>query len=605
MVNAKTIKAAAIFVVILFALSFQSLYSVVSILNKSCFLSFEQNDWNGAIVFPLKECISAGIISIVVPQLLKEAFKQDPHFQEDCKSGKIALFASTFKTAGNDVPHLIVIIPESLEQLGLKISAEEKQKVALEVGISSVETKYGFKNLELINPEFVAATVDSAKAFDETEIKNVLSNFPNIINISLPQHPTRFYLAGHGVVGFSIAGVPINYFDFLLADFSAINTEFIYIYTCYAFGNISRIQRGVEDIVTKQIEERKKSKAAPFPGIDYAIVIQSTADVQTFGGVGNVKLMLTKLDKFLEKPVWALEFGPGVKKPKITISDVVAALGTLETGKSSAMPSIRMPGRNNFFRPIKVDSVEIITASKLIELGVEKASKLVEESESADKNSAQEAKKKLAGPLGIEIFIKPDISFVQIFPIDLFDFTFVFPEGSPAQFISKLSGQGQHYIGSVVDDTFSYIENFISDRFINIFTLSPYKAERCWFIKSVDLPFSKTHIKKLVIRLFGHENEKEQFYGYVYINEKGEYVLGTSGAQEHKMSKRSFEATIRSWFKRTIPSHETLKEAIGSAAVTTEEKAQLEKTAGGAQTVKLLERFARTPQDLFNMFMAD
>ena len=47
-----------------------------TIIMKSCYLSFEQNDWNGAIVEYLWNHLDEKIISIVAPQLLKKLFKK-------------------------------------------------------------------------------------------------------------------------------------------------------------------------------------------------------------------------------------------------------------------------------------------------------------------------------------------------------------------------------------------------------------------------------------------------------------------------------------------------------------------------------------------------
>ena len=109
------------------------LWAKLTISHKSSFLSFERNDWNGGVAKPLYECLFEKIICIVVPQLLQECFKRHKDIEQYCKAGKITLFSS------RDTPQLIVIIPASLEELGIKIPESEKQKVTPQVDISSVE----------------------------------------------------------------------------------------------------------------------------------------------------------------------------------------------------------------------------------------------------------------------------------------------------------------------------------------------------------------------------------------------------------------------------------------------------------------------------------
>ena len=462
MVKARTIKSALVFITISLALNFQSLYSMDLISNKSCFLSFEQNDWGGVICYDLSICISRSIICIVAPQLLKELFKTNPGFQKQFAAGKLTCLVSKSRLS-DGTPQLVVIMPASLEELGIKIPESEKQKAEPAVGISALEDKYGFRNLNLLNPEFVAPIIEKAAQVESDEFKKIL-NFPNIINSGLPNHPTRFYLDGHGNIGL-VAGLPMNLFGDFLADLTKIGTEFIYILSCYAAGNTPEIQSALANIINKQIEESKKLKTASVHGIDYAIVIQATTDVSTCD-VGDIKTMFTQLDEFLKNPVWVLEFGSEVKRPKITIADVIATLG-VKIGHS--LPSIRMPGKTQFFRSVNIGNMEIITESRLIELGVEKTLKLISESKSRVKNIAHAARKKLKGNLDIEILIKPDIEFIQIFPMDLLDFAFVLHQRS--KFISKLSGQGQHYIGKIVDSAFGSIDELVNQGFLKIWDI--------------------------------------------------------------------------------------------------------------------------------------
>ena len=87
-------------------------------------------------------------------------------------------------------------------------------------------------------------------------------------------------------------------------------------------------------------------KQAYLSGIDFAIVSQATADIAATAKYGGMKEMFIKLDKFLQDPVWALEFGPGVEKPHITISDVISALGSQDV---TCSPFNKNAGKNRLF----------------------------------------------------------------------------------------------------------------------------------------------------------------------------------------------------------------------------------------------------------------
>ncbi len=182
------------------------------------------------------------------------------------------------------------------------------------------------------------------------------------------------------------------------------------------------------------------------------------------------------------------------------------------------------------------------------------------------------------------------------------DFTFVI-HGKP-QFISKLIGRGQHFIGKIIGRSYGDIKGLVKNGFFEIFEPGEgYRADRCWFIKFVDV--DKTLCKKLVIHLYSTP-EKKQYCEYVYINEKGEYIFSKADGTIETKDKATYDSTVYRWFMFTIPSQETLKEATGGVEVTAEEKLRLEQIKEGTEALKLKEpRFARTPQDLFRMFMAD
>ncbi len=570
------------------------LFSKMTIPPKSAFLSFEQHDLSGAVIKVFRRSVFMKIVSIVTPQLLELSFNQDAFFKQYFEAGKLTILASKFNVTNSDIPQLIVIIPQPLDSLGIKIPRSEKEEQS--VDISSIEGKFGYKNLTLLKPDSITEIIGAAKAVNEEEFKKVLENFPLIIDTDSPQHPTRFYLIGHGNTR-HIADIPINQFGGFLSRLPELDTEFIYINSCYAIVNLPQIQSSLANIVTQQIGEMAMLKKSR--GIDFAIAIQATAESSTARS-GDIKAMFTELDLFLQDPQWALKFGAGVEKPKITIHDVFSALG-IRFAKS--LPSIRLPGKAEFFRSINIGKMEIIDESKLIEKGIKRTIELIEESKNPNPTIAQEAKKKLKRPLEIEISIEPDVEFVQIFPMDLLDFTFVL-RGMP-KFISKLAGRGQHFIGKIIETAGSDIKKLLDSCFVDIFDSAiGYLSDRCWFIKFVNMPTAKTTIKKLAIHLYSIE--RIQYSQYAYIDEKGKFIISQDGKIESTSNEQTFESTVSQWFEKSIPSQETLTEATGGVEVTAEEKLRLEQIKEGREALKLKEpRFARTPQDLFRMFMAD
>ncbi len=644
---------------------------------KSCYLSFEQHDWNGAICQCLLYAIFAKVPAISSATLLKQLFALHPFIKEYFDQGKFTVLI-------NEKSDLVVIIPESLENLTISIPESLKQAEIISENILEAivdsERKYGFKNLNLINPPFINRVIQKDGAHSSYQTKDLIDHFKSIIDTSNASHPTRFVLDGHG--GFCwgtqdalgvVAGIRIdedkkyNDFDDFLYALSEIGAEFLYILSCYAGGrNLLRIQSEIEKIIACQINESKKYKeklkeyeqlmkkrmeAEPqkygteideyrkiFPeppassiGIDYPIVIQATSGVPCYGD-GKINAMFIKLDTFLQNPAWVLEFGPGVEKPQVTISDVIAAL---ELQDVSSLPSIRMPEKNAFFRSINIGNMEIITESRLIEEGVKSTLGLIAQSKDPDGTIADSAKKKLCEPLKIEIPIKPDIKFIQIFPTDLTDFTFDIQGALVPKFISKLTCVGMHFIGRIRFKSSeanhqSTIQSFIDQGF-NIFNVddAPVECSQCWFIKSLELSAAgrTQNFRKLAIKLRrGTRNEKKEgayICSYAYINEKGEYIISKEKEEmgivrsysewllaflrsPEKKDKKTYEATVHKWFQERIPTQETLTEATGGIEVTAQEKARLLQQKGGAQALKLIEpKFARTPEDLLKMFMAD
>ncbi len=554
---------------------FKLIFPHLIIPEKCCFLTFERDDPNRAITDDLYSALLMRIVSIATPTILKKCFEIYPFIHLRCATGSFTLLA-------DEKEELIVIIPESLQP-----------SMQLEAGtIKTFIDRYGFMNLHRLSLEKFDSM--SEKKLGEINVASQLATFGKLINAQSAGHPTRFYLDGHGSTNQKIAGIPTDKLLEFLGILVLNDAEFLYISSCYAAGiNLQIMQKSIATIVALQIDKKTP------PGIDYAIVLQATAGIPS-GGFGNAKAMFLKLNKFLQDPVWALDFGPGVTRPSITIIDVISALNL---SRIDSLPSLRLPGKTSYFRSLNIGHTEIITESMLIEKGVERTLQLLGQSAGTDKNVAGAAKKKLSKPLDIEIRIKPDIQSIQIFPVDLTDFTFVIEGQNVPQFISKLTNTGQHFIGTIkCHDTL--LRNFV---YAFSYSLQfPAETPHCWFIKSFDSTLQNLppHCTRLAIKVDATVN-----ISYAYITPMGLFIISKTYGEQEEVDKKTFESTVQQWFNETIPSQATLTEATGGMEIIAEEKARLEKekVEGGLQAFRRFQepRFARTPEDLFNIFMTD
>ncbi len=556
---------------------------------KCCFLTFEQNDWNDGVSTSLLNAIVLKIPAIATPHAVKKLVEKFGWIKEYFNSGRFTMLASS-------PVNLIIIIPESLQDLGITIPDSEKQSPEPQIDITNIQNKYGFKNLHLLNPTLINSVIEGRPLITADQFNKLIELFESVMNSVAPHHQTRFYLDGHGSAGNTIGAIPIKCFNNFLRVLTNIDAEFLFISSCYAAGtNLLAIQAAIQEI----------------KGLNYAIALQATHGGVTGAGSPNINAMFTKLNEFLKDPSWALEFASGEDKPRITISDVITSLGIKN---STSLPSIRLPGKTGFFRPIDEGNMEIITESRIVRKSVKKTLKLIAASKSPDKTVANAARQKLQKPLAIDLQIKPDIHYIQIFPMDLTDFKFVIQGQNLTKFISKQAGVAQHFIGAISyssDEKDSELarKKFINKGFVNIFESEfPAESPKCWFIKSAELSAAGTTtiIKKLVIKLDRAPASKKCDYigSYAYINHNGEFIISKEGGAERKVEKETYESTIKSWFDLTWPYEETLNEATGGVEITAKEKDKLSK--GLSTNLRLINpQYQRTPDDLFKIFMAD
>lgn len=554
---------------------------------KSCFLTFTQNvnplkvdyDFNGTVMQGLLNALANKIVVVCNPSLLNNIINEFVKIKHFFRSKKWSLFL-------NQTHDFCVIIPEQIES------------------VEQLHEKYGFINLDYIKPEDAVQSTAVTYVQDD-QFDKCIQHFKEIIDVHSSKHPTRFYLDGHGSeeYGGVIAGIRTKYVAQLLTIFADIDAQFVYINSCYTAGkNMLDIQKYIQAIFEKQLKENlhkqivydkskypwkshvydsenyrgpKKKLALPerIKSINYAIVLMATSDVPTSGS-GDLNTFFERLDKFLDHA-----------QKRMSINNIFQPLGK----SVFALPSIRFPGTTTFFRSVDLGEMEIITWAKLQALRLEKLldsrkiiralqnelseirekEPLMEMKEAADKEQQlskriKEENAKLSKLQQIEIPLKQGIKYVQIFPCNLSDCTFVIQGNNVPKFISKIPGQAHHFIGKITyasqkDDFDEAFDDFRENAFINIFEGENALTTKCWFIKSLELVVGGVvyTIDHVVIYVDPEEGTRVLYHdstGYNYRSPK-------SG--DRKISPKAFKLTIQDWFKYSAISDDALYEATG------------------------------------------
>ena len=655
----------------------------LNIPENSLFCSFEQDDKNGAITRLVIYALLHKVIVVCSSHLLKQLIDKFPTIVE--------YYLPSWSLFINKKRDLGVIVPEK-------------------IGEDSLSNKYGLKNLEHIQSDCAAGIMHTPiKTVSDDNFGDLIAHFGEIIDSTELGHPVSLLLIGHGLTNISVAAIPMEFIKNFFDVMDTIQAKFVYILSCYSAGqNLQTMQNVSQSNIKEQKRDRlyqtsreitKKFKPSPSPETpkqfkvnrvrkpirkpitraDYAIVIQAVSDVITVG-MGNVNKFFSTLNLFLKKPLWSLgrrmpeksvqqpvsqesaSTAQPVQEIKIsvpTITDVIDALGIKH---AAALPSIRFPGTNSFFRAIDLKDMEIVTwarinsmrlhnllavpavkrmglsnaldvlKAELNELSSQKTSidsqkmrsrgaaelkgqihelqkrldslekknepqqsifKLEEERRSALKelervtraqitmelseaDAAQQEKflreriegldSKIGRPkeVGITITVKPEIKYIQVFPMDLHDCTFVIEGTHIPKFISKIPGHGQHYIGTIkyaskATTLSAAIEEFVDRGFVYALTLGDknyfLSSNKAWFIDSLELTIGKNvvTIRKLIIL-----SKAGYFNNYVYQATDNRYYDKLGSVTKDKVS-----GILSSIKQTTCPTYDALVEATG------------------------------------------
>ena len=208
--------------------------------NQNCFVTFTSFEYRSyAFKMAVLHALSNNLIVMCPTYLLQPifgAFQKDPSLLPS----RWTLFghkSTTLSASSKPQYDMCIIVPKPFEK---KEKTEQLRK------------EYGFKNVDVI-------TIDDVmnNSSDLTESAQLLESFKDMIDVQSKQHPTRFYLGGHGGKGI-IAELSFNETDKFLSILADINAQFLYISTCNVAGqNLVEIQK----ITQKYLE----GKDAQFP----------------------------------------------------------------------------------------------------------------------------------------------------------------------------------------------------------------------------------------------------------------------------------------------------------------------------------------------------
>lgn len=204
----------------------------------------------------------------------------------------------------------------------------------------------------------------------------------------------------------------------------------------------------------------------------------------------------------------------------------------------------------------------------------------------------------------ITITVRPNIKFVQVFPLDLHDCTFIIQDSSMPKFISKIPGNGQHYIGAIKyasqKTTFEdALQDFIMEGFVKVFGehRDPASSSKAWFINSLILTVAGQDIviKKLAIILDPGVPHYKVQYGYKNFDQTYKIIdsyLAVSSKKDHTVTIRSFiDWLYDKLFVFYIPSKEALYEATGGNETSSKSYQKIVEKPEKSTTETAAERF--------------
>lgn len=374
----------------------QSRSSYANQLFLNAVLLLEHNDYNNAITRDFVEALYHDVTIVCSAALLHTIVTSA---KRDIRIPSLEMLTSgLWSVFQNKDQDIVIIVPQK------------------EAAVAGWLNHYRLNNLELVQQHDIAK-IFSCPDFNKkpVNLKNLVTIFPLKVKKQSaqtqesPEISFRWYMAGHGGLDNTIASIPVNTcssgsmigklnltdLQFFLWFLSAINTEFIYISSCYAGGlTTDTMQRQIndaiqatwgQDLLHEHLAISHKKLActdnystqeldhflltAPLANNDfsmshppYPIVMQATTDEMTLvGGTENLSEFFNMLDKYLK---YCKSPCKTSMPTPVSVSEAVQQLYKAYP-HISRLPSIRLQGVNSFFRAIPVDDMNIVTQHAL------------------------------------------------------------------------------------------------------------------------------------------------------------------------------------------------------------------------------------------------
>jgi len=483
------------------------------------FVSFESHDWNNAIIDSMARALDEGVPVICSSPLFKQ-FMQIKSWQYSLKIGlKYSLFINAERT-------LVVILPGIVKTSALGL--------------------YGFEKLdEIISYK---SWQDVSENVLDIASEVLLSDFKKIFNPCM-NISKRFIISGHGQNKKRMAGLPLEAFTDLFNILSDIQTDFVFFTSCYSGGlNLMALQKKIDAIQSSILRDQQK--------INYIVCINGTTDDVAIAEL-SYKDFFKALDVYFEQP--NIFFGKSMYG--ISINDVLKFLH-IDQMQPLNIASVRFPGTNSFFRSEDLNNITILTF-----LGAKKL-------RTGPLFSARFAKDNGPAPL---VTIEKAVDYFLVYPCDVTGIVFDIYNPN-MQWISKISGQAQHYLSYIAfysqkDAVDTLVTSFLYP--LGEYKNEPYEkryavgaSEKAWFIKDV---FFKAYsrVRKLedvvINKYAATEFQQDKAHGCILFKEQENYyfVQGDNVNKAEDIGIELYCTMIADIFASTCASSAALYEATG------------------------------------------
>lgn len=530
---------------------------------KSCYVTFNQHDHNGAIIEGIATALSCKTVVISSTLLFKEFIEKYPVVQDYFTKKEWSLLFDFSRSLG-------VIIPVPIDNT------------------QEVHDRYGLINVLIIRSDLA---VDAIRGLSiESLVSELIQNFKMIIDVQAQEHPTRFYLHGHGghpgmdPAGQGIiAAMEIPCMHEFLKILMSIGAEFLYINSCYAGGsNLIQLQDSIRAFVNDSAQQQFSALSPAHVAIPVTppiIAIQATTGMVT-GGVHNLHAFFKKLDdhfRFLKERSEVLK---DQERSNISIDGLFRYLAPAVTANN--LVSVRDVGKTSCFRAVNLGNMKIITWQALQALRDERRIKLEQlqvrlktleqpinpayvPQKRRQIMSVRQALEQLIADQEVAIDIDEHCKYIQLFPCNLLDCSLIINGIFMPQFVSKIAGNARHCMGNIKWNSKTLGFNECLSEFIKAFCIDFYKAsefDRYWFIKRAEFETNVGKDTLQDISIFV-DTKNQACCIFKYNNTYYKVCTDSEPKLPIKITQQEYQSTRQRWFDDSHVPDKALQEATG------------------------------------------